>query len=79
LKFILATTQFLKAGTFTFEFFLRTFKRNEFLLRVHDPTIHILARRRSERRLLGRKIGINKFSGIVFASHDAILAAPRKV
>jgi hypothetical protein len=83
LKFILPATQFFQPSALTFELFLRALERHEFLLRVNHPAIHIVARRgsvgRGERRFLRREIGVNKFGGIVFASHEPILAVSAEV
>jgi hypothetical protein len=88
LEFRLAAAQFLERGTFAFEIVLRAFQFGEFLLRLDDLAVHFVARGRAERvaggtrrregRLVRLKIGVNKFGGIVFSSHEATLVLPGK-
>jgi hypothetical protein len=81
LKFELAPAQFLERGAFAFQILLRAFQLGEFLLRLDDFAVHLVARGRAKRivgcrewrrRFVRLKIRVNKFGRVVF-SHVATL------
>ncbi len=78
LKFALAAAQFFEAGALAFEFFLRAFEFDEFLLGLDDFAVHVVARRRGKGGFARREIGVNKFRRVVFAGHAATLDPRRK-
>ncbi len=87
LKFRLAAAQFLERGAFALQVILRAFQLGEFLLRLDDLAVHLVARGRAERvagrgravrRFVRLKVGVHKLRCIVIRSHVATLVPPRE-
>ena len=87
LKFRLAAAQFLERGAFALQVILRAFQLGEFLLRLDDLAVHLVARWRAERvvgrgravrRFLRLKIRVHKLRCIVIRSHVATLVPRRE-